>query len=72
LLGHKAQKRDAALRAASLFWALIFPHTSGDNELSRWAQDPQDFVWISTNQVRSIRYLFCLFDKYILRMIVKT
>jgi len=31
LLGHKAQKREAARIAASLFWALICPDTSGES-----------------------------------------
>jgi len=31
LLGHKTPKREAALRAASLFGVLICPDTSGDS-----------------------------------------
>jgi len=35
LLGYKTQKREAALCAATLFWVLICPHTSGDGYIHK-------------------------------------
>jgi hypothetical protein len=57
LLGYKTQKREAARSAASLFWVLICPDTSGDSyiytsALLIWVRKPKPKKLWRTLRVR--------------------